>query len=57
MVIDGGNMKDNCAVSGCRRPLSLIYLGKPICDECWDKLADNKKKLRKALGLKEEQND
>ena len=47
-------MTDKCSVKKCPNLYTLVYLGKPICEEHWDKLADNKIKLRKALGLKPE---
>jgi hypothetical protein len=49
-------MKDRCTVKGCRGPADIGYLGKGICDEHWNQLANNRKKLRAALGLKEEKN-
>lgn len=47
---------DHCAVKGCKSEIDLIYLGKPICGKHWDKLANDRVKLRLALGLREDQN-
>jgi hypothetical protein len=46
------NKPKGCAVAYCRAPRAdLIYLGQPICSDDWKALADDREKLREALGL------
>ncbi len=44
-------MTDKCLVPFCRNFRALVYLGRGICDRCWDRYADNRELLRSKLAL------
>lgn len=33
--------KDKCVTKGCRNDYAMNYLGKKICNDCWEKICDN----------------
>ncbi len=43
-----------CSINGCKsKDVSIEYLGKPLCERCWNKFAEKPvNKLRTALGMK-----
>ena len=33
-------MSDKCVTKHCRGEIALIYLGKPLCQDCYEKVCD-----------------
>lgn len=52
MVISNPHI-EKCGVRYCRNLATLTYLGRPICDACWTRWADDKQELWRRLGLSE----
>jgi hypothetical protein len=44
-------MNEKCLVLSCRNFRALVYLGRGICDRCWDRYAGNRELLRSKLAL------
>ena len=47
-----------CDIARCKNPMTIMYNvieddPKELCDVCWEKFAEDKKKLWKKLKLKE----
>lgn len=36
--------KEKCATKFCRGEIALIYLGKPLCQECYERICDEEDK-------------
>lgn len=34
--------KDKCETKNCRNEYDLTYLGKKLCDKCWEKQSEEK---------------
>jgi len=37
-------MPEKCSTKYCRGEIALTYLGKPLCQECYDKICDEEEK-------------
>jgi hypothetical protein len=47
-------MSDKCTIPKCKNLGTLIYLGKNLCDKCWEKYSTKSPDvLKKILGIKE----
>ena len=46
-------MDETCSISGCKSKDVFNYLGKPLCNRCWERFSEKPvDKLREALKMK-----